>query len=169
MHTYIHYIHTHMHVHAYTYTHTHTHTHTNTRACACIVNSFNPAPTRQGPDYQIFQNIKQYPYSLKFLQLIFFCYSSYTCAAHLSQYYSIWSISFSCWVRGIMAPFYVCQIFSVSTRDGEGPGSLDQESSQMRSCCSTDKGSKDTTMVNAHTLESVFMRTSTLAIIFLSC
>jgi len=31
-----------------------------------------------------------------------------------------------------MAPFYVCQIFSVSNTDGEGPGSLDQESSQMK-------------------------------------
>jgi len=109
-------------------------TYTYMRACThtqhtCFVNFFNLAPTRHGADYQIFQNIEQYPYSLKFLQVIFFCYSSYTLAAHLSQKYSIWIISFSCWVRGIMAPFYVCQIFSVSTRDGEGPGSLDQESS----------------------------------------
>jgi len=110
----------------------HTHTHMRMCVCVCTVNSFNPTPTRKGPDYQIFQNIKQYLYSLQFLQLIFFCYSSYTRAAHSSQKYSIWIISFSCWVRGIMAPFYVCQIFSVSTRDGEGPGTLDQELSQMK-------------------------------------
>jgi hypothetical protein len=51
--------------------HVHTNTHTHTRACTCIVSSFTPTRTRQGPDYQIFQNIKQCPYSLKFLQLIF--------------------------------------------------------------------------------------------------
>jgi hypothetical protein len=53
-----------------------------------------------------------------------------------------------------MAPFYVSQIFSVSTRDGEGPGSLDQVSSQMKKLLQY-KGSRDITMVNADTLEGV--------------
>jgi len=142
-----------MHVHA----HTHTHTHKAQAHVHC--NSFNPTPTRQGPDYQIFKNIKQYPHSLKFLQLIFFCYSSYTWAAHSSQKYSIWIISFSCWVRGIMAPFYVAKSFQFL------PGMVKDQDLWIRSlhrwnCCSIDKGSGDTTMVIAHTLEGIFMRTS---------
>jgi hypothetical protein len=51
-----------------------------------------------------------------------------------------------------MVPFYVGQIFSVSTRVGEGPGSL--ESSQTMKLLQY-KGLGDTTMVNAHTLEGV--------------
>ena len=145
-------------------------THTHTHICACSVNSFNTAPTRQGSDYQIFQNIEQYPYSLKFLQVFFFfCYSSYTWAAHLPQKYSIWIISFSCWVRGITAPFYVCQVFLVSTSDDEGLGSLDQESSQMKKLLQDKQGSGDTTMVNAHPLEGVFMKISRLGTTFLNC
>jgi len=144
------------------------HAHTYIHACVCSVNSFNTAPTRQGPDYQIFQNIEQNPYSLKFLQVFFFCYSSYTWAAHLSQKYFIWIISFSCWVRGIIAPFYVLQIFSVSTRDDEGPGSLDQESSQMKLLQYKQRVRRYHNGQCTHS-ESVFMRTFRLGTTFLNC
>ena len=142
------------------------HTHTHIHACACSVNSLKTAPTRQGPDYQIFQNIEQYPYS-SFYKYFFFCYSFYTWAAHLSQKYYIWIFSFNCWARGIMAPFYICHIFSVSPRNDEGPGSLDQEYSQMKLLQYKQRVRRYHN--GQWALEGVFMRTSRLGTTFLNC
>ena len=60
-----------MDVHTYTYIHARAYTHIQR---ACTVNFFNLTPTRHGSDYQIFQNIEQYPYSLKYLQVFFLAY-----------------------------------------------------------------------------------------------
>jgi hypothetical protein len=72
---------------------------------------------------------------------------------HTSEEYSIWIISFSCWFRGITVPFCVCQVSSVSTRDAEGPGYCGSGVFTAEQVDAVgDKGSGDTTMVDAKKL-----------------